>query len=61
MSETTCEKDLGIHIDPLLNFDKHIEIQTKKARALSGMIMRTFINKHNAELQRADPGTKVTG
>ena len=45
MSETTCEKDLGIHIDPLLNFDKHIEIQTKKARALSGMIMRTFINR----------------
>ena len=35
MSETTCEKDLGIHIDPLLNFDKHIEIQTKEARPLS--------------------------
>ena len=45
MSETTCEKDLGIHIDPDLNFEEHINIQTKKARALSGMIMRTFVNK----------------
>ena len=45
LGETTCEKDLGINIDPDLNFEKHIEIQTKKARALCGMIMRTFVNK----------------
>ena len=45
MSETHCEKDLGVHIDPDLNFENHINIQTKKARSLSGMIMRTFVNK----------------
>ena len=45
MSETFCEKDLGVHIDPDLNFESHIKIVTKKARSLSGMIMRTFVNK----------------
>ena len=45
MSETLCEKDLGVNIDPDLNFEEHIEIQTKKARGLSGMIMRTFVYK----------------
>ena len=30
MSETLCEKDLGVNIDPDLNFEEHIEIQTKK-------------------------------
>ena len=45
MSETLCEKDLGVNIDSDLNFEEHIEIQTKKARGLSGMIMRTFVYK----------------
>ena len=45
MKETTCEKDLGVHIDPELNFNEHILKQTQKARSLSGMIMRTFVNK----------------
>ena len=50
MSKTTCKKDLGIHIDTELNFEEHINIQTKKARSLSGMIMRTFINKSKSIL-----------
>ena len=45
MSETFCEKDLGVHIDPDLNFESHIKIVTKKAHSLSGMIMGTFVNK----------------
>ena len=45
MKETKCEKDLGVHIDPELNFNEHILKQTQKARSLSGMIMRTFVNK----------------
>ena len=39
------KKDLGVHIDPELNFNEHINKQTKKACRLSGMIMRTFVNK----------------
>ena len=30
MSVTILEKDLGVYIDPELNFDEHIHIQTKK-------------------------------
>ena len=45
MSVTILEKDLGVYIDPELNFDEHIHIQTKKAKSLSGMIMRNFENK----------------
>ena len=45
MSETSSEKYLGVHIDPDLNFTEHIKRQTKKAQALSGMIMRTFVHK----------------
>ena len=42
MSTTFLEKDLGVNIDPKLDFEEHINIQTKKAKRLSGMILRTF-------------------
>jgi hypothetical protein len=32
LSSTTCEKDLGVHIDPELKFQEHIDIQTKKPK-----------------------------
>ena len=37
-----CEKDLGVHVDPLLNFDEHITKIVKKARGMSGLIFRTM-------------------
>ena len=39
---TICEKDLGVHIDPLLNFNEHIDSVVKKSRSLSGLIMRVI-------------------
>ena len=42
---TTCEKDLGVHIDPELKFKEHIDCQTRKAKALCGMLMRSITNK----------------
>ena len=45
MNETLCEKDLGVHIDPDLSFEEHINKQIKKARSLSGMIARNFVYK----------------
>ena len=35
------------------------EINVKNCHMLLGK--QNYLNKHNAELQRADPGTKVTG
>ena len=42
LSVTTCEKDLGVYIDPHLNFKEHITKTVKKARAMSGMILRSI-------------------
>ena len=44
--ETICEKDLGIHIDPYLTFDKHRSLTIKRARRMSGMLIRTIKNKY---------------
>ena len=33
LSSTTCEKDLGVHIDPELKFQEHIDIQSKKSQS----------------------------
>ena len=38
----TCEKDLGVHIDPNLDFKDHIHKTIKKARSISGMIIRNI-------------------
>ena len=45
LQETTCEKDLGISVDPLLEFEDHINNVVKKARSISGLIIRTITHK----------------
>ena len=37
--ETALEKDLGAHVDPLLNFEEHINLTVKKARNIYGLII----------------------
>ena len=45
LSETICEKDLGVFIDQNLSFDFHISQTIKKARRIAGMIVRTIKNR----------------
>ena len=45
LTETTCEKDLGIMVDPLLNFNEHINTTVKKARRTSSMLLRHISHK----------------
>ena len=45
LSITKCEKDLGVHIDPLLNFNEHITKTIKKAISTSGMILRNICSR----------------
>ena len=42
LDSTTCEKDLGVNVDPLLSFDNHINMACSKGRQLSGMILNTL-------------------
>ena len=42
LETTTLEKDLGIHIDPNLNFNKHTNITVKKATGISYSILKNF-------------------
>ena len=42
---TDNEKDLGVNIDPLLNFDNHVNITVKKARQISGLIVKSITFK----------------
>ena len=42
LNTTHCEKDLGVHVDTLLNFEDHITYTIKKARGVSGLIFRTM-------------------
>ena len=42
LEETVCEKDLGVFVDPNLNFEEHVNYVLKKTRSLSGLIMRTI-------------------
>ena len=39
---TICEKDLGVYIDPLLDFNEHMAKTVKKARSIAGMILRNI-------------------
>ena len=39
---TKCEKDLGVHIDRDLNFEKHIALATAKANRILAIIYKTF-------------------
>ena len=40
LHESTSEKDLGVHVDPLLNFEEHINITVKKAKKIADLIIR---------------------
>ena len=42
LNVTTKEKDLGVYVDPLLNFKEHITMTIKKARGMSGLILRSL-------------------
>ena len=42
---TTSEKDLGVYMDPLLTFENHITNLIKKARRLTGLIVRSITYK----------------
>ena len=39
---STCEKDIGVHIDSNLNFDKHINYSINKANRVLAITKRTF-------------------
>ena len=45
LESTTAEKDLGVVIDPNLDFDAHITGIVKKANRLSGLLMRNITHK----------------
>ena len=45
IEETVAEKDLGVIIDPSLDFDAHITTMVKKANKLVGMLMRSICHK----------------
>ena len=45
LNVTCSEKDLGVYVDPLLNFEEHILKTVKKARQISGLITRTITFK----------------
>ena len=47
---TTCEQILGVFVDELLNFDNHMITTVKKARSLSGLIIRTITCKTKKHL-----------
>ena len=42
LKQTSSEKDLGVFVDPLLNFEDHINASVKKAKRMSGLIMHTI-------------------
>ncbi len=42
LGQTELEKDLGVNIDPQLNFSQHIESQVNKANKILGMIRRSY-------------------
>ena len=42
LDTTALEKDLGVHVDPQLNFSQHVEKQANTANKILGMIRRNF-------------------
>ena len=50
LEETDLEKDLGIYIDPDLNFKKHIKNIVKKASYSSYKILKNFSFRHSSVL-----------
>jgi hypothetical protein len=51
LKKTVLEKDLGIHVDPKLQFSQHVEIQVAKANRILGLIRRTFTYLDSATLK----------
>ena len=45
LDETVCEKDLGVNIDPLLDFEQHITTICNKGKQLSGMLLRNLTSR----------------
>ena len=45
LNVTKCEKDLGVHVDPLLDFNDHITKLVKKGRSMSGMLFRSIVSR----------------
>jgi hypothetical protein len=44
LETTTCERDLGVHVDPALKFSQHIEKKVSKANSILGMIRRSYMD-----------------
>ena len=42
LNYSNCEKDLGVHVDRNLNFDKHINQQINKANRIMAIVRKTF-------------------
>ena len=47
IESTSGEKDLGVTVDPLLEFDVHINEVVKRANRLAGLIQRTLTYKND--------------
>ena len=45
LENTTQEKDLGVIVDPLLNFEDHINCTVSKGNRIAGLLVRTITNK----------------
>eukprot|EP00794_Sanderia_malayensis_P002671 gene2671-3090_t len=42
LKKTELKKDIGVHVDNKLKFDRHVEIQFNKANKILGLIRRAF-------------------
>ena len=42
LKATTCEKDIGVHVDDNISFKDHVYNKITKANAVMGIIRRTF-------------------
>ena len=45
LEETTCKKDLGVHVDNMLSFEEHMLLTAKKARRSAGQLLRSISHK----------------
>ena len=45
LEETSCEKDLGVHVDNALSFEEHVKLSTQKARKSAGLLLRNITHK----------------
>ena len=45
LETTSSEKDLGVYVDPLLEFNDHIAKVVKKSRGIAGMIYKSISSR----------------